>query len=373
MCIGPVPTPDNPNGIPNVLPLRVVFNERVGRLELAPSGETSCSVERAYDLGMRIGVPSDDSPLGQPYVDDFVRFIDRHVKPPGRLLEIGAGVGYLCSTLVRHGWHVMSLEPGRGYERHWKRYGADVIPDRFPSPLAPGPFEAVVLYAVLEHVRDTLTFLTQIRAHLGPGGVVLLSVPDCSDEIAAGDPGMLLHEHWQYFTEQSLMRTVRQAGFNGEVTRSTFGRCLFAAIQPDSAAQEVPDAAAPKEEEMACMMDYGNHVMAFRQRFAASVQEARSIGSVGIYCPARALYALSLDASDLRFFDDAPWIHGLFYPPFPFPVESRSDLLAQPPRTVFMMSRTFGESLCAKLSDQLPLTRFLPISLFSVADGDDSE
>jgi len=368
VCIGPCPTPTNPPGVPTVLPLRLSVNDRLGRLQLAFDPAILGAMERVYAMGMAIGVPSDNSDLGRPYVDDFIAYLERHVHPPGRLLEIGAGVGFMSSVLQRRGWQVDSLEPGVGFEAHWKRHGVQVVPESFPSRHAAGPYAVIVLYTVLEHVRDTATFLSEVRDHLAPDGCVVLGVPDCTDEIAAGDPSILLHEHWHYFTRRSLLRTLAEGGLSGEVTSSTFGRCWYAAVRP------VPGVGASTvldgdEVDLAALEAFGTRATALRAQFQRAVHEAQSSGTVGIYCPSRALNLLRLDGPAVRFFDDAPWIQGCFYPPFPYPVESRAAFLASPPDTVFVMSRTFGDRLCRELVEVAPRTRFVPLSALALAGG----
>jgi len=371
VCIGPCSTPTNPPGVPTVLPLRLSVNDRLGRLQLAFDPAVLGAMERVYAMGMAIGVPSDNSDIGRPYVDDFIAYLERHAQPPGRLLEIGAGVGFMSSVLQRRGWRVDSLEPGVGFEAHWKRHGVQVLPESFPSRNAAGPYAVIVLYTVLEHVRDTAMFLSQVRDHLAPGGCVVLGVPDCTDEIAVGDPSILLHEHWQYFTRGSLLRTLAEAGLVGEVTGSTFGRCLYAAVRPQTDSADAVVADPDYDIDLAALETFGSRAAALRSQFQMAVQEALSSGTVGVYCPSRALNLLPLDGPAVRFFDDAPWIHGRYYPPFPYPVESRAALVARPPDTVFVMSRTFGDRLCRELAETAPWTRFVPLSALAPAKGTD--
>ena len=50
---------------------------------------------------------------------------------------------------------------------------------------------------------------------------------------------------------------------------------------------------------------------------------SKKFGSVGIFCPARALYFIH-ETQGLRFFDDADFLCGKFYPPFPIRVRTGS-------------------------------------------------
>jgi hypothetical protein len=159
-----------------------------------------------------------------------------------------------------------------------------------------------------------------------------------------------------------LVRSIQEAGFEGKVINSSFGRCLYAAIRPVHGSQIPAQIGPVSSAELEELNSYGERVIANRKKFVVKLRNALSTGSVGIYCPSRALYMLPVDACYLRFFDDATWIHGRYYPPFPFAVESRMELVIKPTDTVFVMSRTFGAQLCHELSREVPSTRFVPIS-----------
>ena len=145
---------------------------------------------------------------------------------------------------------------------------------------------------------------------------------------------------------------------------------MYAAVRPVSG---VGATAALQDDrvDLAALEAFGTRAAALRAQFQRSVQKAQSSGTVGIYCPGRALNLLSLDGPAVRFFDDAPWIHGRFYPPFPYPVESRAALIASPPDTVFVMSRTFGDRLCRELAEAAPRTRFVTLSALAPAGSTD--
>lgn len=346
-CIGAQPQPHNPPGIPDTYPFELVLDEAVGVLRQRAAPGLADLLRRAYALGTEIGTPSADSPGGLPYVDDFVAFIERHAPRPGRALEIGAGVGYLSSVLARRGWRVDSIEPGRGYATHWRRYGVDVINEFFPTPAAPGPYDLIVFYTVLEHIDDPQMFLRDVVTHLADGGIAVLAVPDCGDETAAGDPSMLLHEHFQYFTAAGLHRVLAAAGLYGVVTRSTYGRSVYAAVAAGAAASPMVD-----DDETRQLRDYARKVHALRDRLAERMAMALKAGSLGVFCPARALAVVDA-GSPVRFFDDADALRGRYFPPFTAPVEGRGTLFADPPDALWIMSRTFGESLRAALAPHL--------------------
>jgi hypothetical protein len=221
----------------------------------------------------------------------------------------------------------------------------------------------IVSYLVLEHVSTPADFLKDIRDHLAPGGTLLLAVPDCTAEILVGDPGMLLHEHYYYYTERSLVNCLASAEFSSEVFRAGYGRLLYAVAKHDvgAAKRRAPVADAVSEQ---ALNSYTSRCSEFingaRERIEASLER----GSVGIYCPARALGILP-HVEGMRFFDDSPSLHGKYYPPFTARVESREELLRDPPRELWIMSRTFGRKLRSELAADLTDVEFFLIDELS--------
>lgn len=85
------------------------------------------------------------------------------------------------------------------------------------------PFDAIVLGDVLEHLADPVAVLARLRSMLGDDGHLVLSVPNVSHWSAlfhlmngrwpAQDSGLFDRTHLRFFTHQSLLDTLREAGF----------------------------------------------------------------------------------------------------------------------------------------------------------------
>jgi len=269
-----------------------------------------------------------------------MRFISQSTLRQGRLLEIGAGTGFMSKCLSQAGWQVTSIEPGLGYQKYWDFHGVEVVNDFFPSSQVAGEFDAIVFYTVLEHIKDTKTFLENIKNQLKPDGKIILAVPDCTIEISEGDPSILLHEHFHYFTAVSLANTLAEAGFKAVVEAGKFGRSLFCVGSVAPCAQQMTASAQ-------CVSDLETY-MASISKTRATLQQLvdrwLELGEVGMYCPCRLLNFISLRDGFL-FYDDALEIQGKYYPPFAARVRSRTTLLADSPPTLLIGSRTFGTRL----------------------------
>jgi 2-polyprenyl-3-methyl-5-hydroxy-6-metoxy-1,4-benzoquinol methylase len=131
----------------------------------------------------------------------------------GRVLDLGSGYGFFCRALADAGFNQAGVEVSRHARRVAKElYGFD---SHTELREANGPFDAITLWDVIEHVPDPESLLTQIGAALAPGGFVALKTPnlDCPElEVFGGAYHSFKREHLVYFTPRSLERVARAAG-----------------------------------------------------------------------------------------------------------------------------------------------------------------
>jgi SAM-dependent methyltransferase len=345
--MGPCEAPRNPSGLPDSLPFEYRFDAEIGALIQCATPQLLEVLDKAYRAGQLIGTPLSDTTFGKPYADDFFAFIEEAATPGNsRALEIGAGVGYITHRLMKAGWNATGIEPGKGYASHWKAYGVNIINDFFPSLQVRGLFDLICSYAVLEHIPDPVAFLSLIRSKLSHDGTLVLSVPDCTEEITTGDPSILLHEHFTYFNAETLAKMLWRAGFLADVRKSGYGRCLYAIAQ-----QRTDRRTAPRREDLELLESYPLRADNFIMRMRGKLSKLADQGSLGIYCPARALCVLE-PTLRIRFFDDDHAQQGKYLPPFMVAIEGRSDLFASPVDHLAIMSRTFGKRIRDSLRHQ---------------------
>ena len=153
-----------------------------------------------------------------------------------RILEVGCGEGRLGARLK-------ALAPGRevyGIEREpaaaeAARRNLDRVfvldVEREDPPLEPRSLDVLLYGDVLEHLVDPLAVLRRHRAFLGPGGVVLTSVPNVQHHsvvaaLLGGDfqyesAGLLDATHVRFFTWSTLFKLLLDAGFAPEIVDET--------------------------------------------------------------------------------------------------------------------------------------------------------
>jgi SAM-dependent methyltransferase len=142
----------------------------------------------------------------------------------GRLLEIGCGEGDFLEAARDHGFDVVGVEPaesaalaaeaalGRGRVH---RDLAEVDPR--------AAFDVAVLADVLEHVRDPIALLADVRRRLAPDGVLFVALPtlDSWSRRLLGARWMeFKEEHLFYFDRNTVESALFRAGFGAVSVRS---------------------------------------------------------------------------------------------------------------------------------------------------------
>ena len=107
-------------------------------------------------------------------------FIQRHARPPGRLLDLGCGDGTVLWLARRDGWDVRGVElfPEQTALLR-ERLGLEVeTSDLTAYRGTPESWDVVVLRHVLEHLPDPVAMLRRTRVLLKPGAVAVLEFPN---------------------------------------------------------------------------------------------------------------------------------------------------------------------------------------------------
>jgi SAM-dependent methyltransferase len=360
--VGARPEPSN-DGLPDRLRFVLGLDERADLLVQMPDAAVEAHLENAYELGSQIGTPLAETGLGRRCLDDFLAFV---LETAGAqrldglsILEIGSGGGSLLRELARRGADVVGVEPGA---TEVAGAGFEVIAEPFRADRFDRRFDAIVHYGVLEHVPDPVAFVRDQLELLDDGGFLAFSVPDCSLPIAHGDISMLVHEHWSYFTPESLEAVAALAGAQPAQGRPAGVAGAFYSAWSPGADREVRHDGASA--------GFAGRARANLDRMRAHVAIASASGAtLGVFCPGRFINYEALLAGDLprlRYFDDDPLLEGRFYPPSDVAIEPRAALLADPVDHVIVASWSFGRQIAASLREERALAHAEVVTISDV-------
>lgn len=159
-----------------------------------------------------------------------------NARAPGRVVDIGCGLGELLEQIdPRH--ERIGLDPSeKAVETAAERSGAVTV----RGVLEPGRFEpascgAIVAHHVIEHVDDPVAFVRLVHEALRPGGLFVVGTPNFASAAARlfGERFRLLHDptHVSLFTDDSLMRLLRDSGFRIASVEYPFFGTRFATLE----------------------------------------------------------------------------------------------------------------------------------------------
>jgi SAM-dependent methyltransferase len=107
------------------------------------------------------------------------------------VFDFGSGDGNFLRRASREGWISVGLEASFLPENNAPG-GYEVFTD-LEEARARGPFDAITLWHVLEHLPNPVATLRELESMLTPKGVIVIGVPD-----AQGVQAKILGEHWMH-------------------------------------------------------------------------------------------------------------------------------------------------------------------------------
>jgi len=143
-----------------------------------------------------------------------------HLSKPGHVLDIGCGRGWTLAALRDEGWQVRGVELHEHAARHAvDELNIDVDIGGFePARYEAESFDAIILWHVLEHVRDPLQTLDGIVRLLRPGGVLAVAVPNRASWQARVTRNAWFHldlpRHLWHFSADQLGDLLHQRGLS---------------------------------------------------------------------------------------------------------------------------------------------------------------
>lgn len=146
-------------------------------------------------------------------------FVERY-KNGGRLLDIGAGNGYFLELARGGRWEIFGTESSEYCIDYCKEsFGISLINCQLEHfPFIGGYFDVVTMWHVIEHLKDPMGSLIEVRRILKDCGLLFLLTPNLKFLLnyLKGVKSMSdieLSEHLYHFSEKTLSQMLEKAGF----------------------------------------------------------------------------------------------------------------------------------------------------------------
>ena len=154
------------------------------------------------------------------------RYVPCHTRL--RLLEAGCGTGGNLQMLSEFGsLDAFELDDEARHIARAKMHvdvKTGILPDGIP--FAPGTYDVVAAFDVIEHVEQDVESLARLAGQLSPDGRLLMTVPALPWLWSSHD---VTHHHFRRYTRRQLENVLRRAGLE-PVGISYFNTLLFPAI-----------------------------------------------------------------------------------------------------------------------------------------------
>ncbi|MDX8414321.1 MAG: class I SAM-dependent methyltransferase [Mariprofundales bacterium] len=136
------------------------------------------------------------------------------ITQPGRVFEVGAGLGCTVKVFQHHGFQASGIEPNHDFNRYSRQQLRANIDNQNLYDLNPaGQHNLVLLVHVIEHFRSPTAALMQIRNLLNDDGQLYIECPNVAAPFATF--GRLFHfAHIHNFTPTTLCQLAEKCGFS---------------------------------------------------------------------------------------------------------------------------------------------------------------
>lgn len=153
--------------------------------------------EKIYELGL---------PAKEAYMP-FINFAISHIDKEDRIIDVGGGEGTYSCELIKMGYNPVCVDINEDYIKKSKERGVEsYVMDSTSMQFDDNYFDVVILFEVLEHVKNFEKLLTELKRITKKK--ILITVPNCTG-IEQLKPGftydhLLARDHVNFFTKKDL-------------------------------------------------------------------------------------------------------------------------------------------------------------------------
>ena len=146
----------------------------------------------------------------------LLQWLQPHLEPGQRVLEVGAGVGGVVKVFELAGYEASGIDPGGEYLRFGtEQLGATLTRARLEDLPGEARYDLVLLVHVIEHLRSPREALERLHTLLAVGGLLYIECPNLGAPSTRW-PKAFHRAHIHNFTTSSLTMLARSCGFEVE-------------------------------------------------------------------------------------------------------------------------------------------------------------
>lgn len=301
-------------------------------------------------------VPTEESQAFSPKFNEFANWladqlVDRYQLSGKSVLEIGCGKGDFLLLLAERGIaHGVGIDPGYLPERlATPETEVEFVRDWYGPESSTRTGDLVLTRHLMEHVPNVTEFFGWLRESTAAttGSALYTEVPDVERVLVEGAFWDVYYEHCSYFSQDSLARTLKGAGFEVQwVERGFDDQYLLAGAVPSARrARRYEDSV----ERMGSLVEsFAIKAEAGRKQWREAIERVvAGGGSVAVWGGGSKAVAFlaSIAASGLTVVDINPFKQGKWLPGVSVRVQPPETLLDNPPDLVIPMNPIYVDEI----------------------------
>jgi SAM-dependent methyltransferase len=151
---------------------------------------------------------------------DNLSIIERYLRPPASIIDIGCAFGYFIQVAASRGWIADGIEVSKfASQRACENTESKIFTGKLSEANLPDTsYDSATMWDMLEHSSDPVAELRETNRILKPDAYLFMTVPN-----AGSFPARLMGTHWYgfksaaehnyFFTEATLDRLLSKTGF----------------------------------------------------------------------------------------------------------------------------------------------------------------
>lgn len=270
-------------------------------------------------------------------LQQFAAWVEQHQLHQQAVLEIGCGKGEYLNLLQASGVKAFGIEASADNIAACKTQSLAVEHGFLGETLLKnGPFHGFACFNFMEHWPDPNTVLQALLAHLAPGAVGLIEVPNFDMMIRERQFSEFISDHLLYFTEDTLRTTLSRNGFEVLSTKVIWHDYILSA---EVRKRDPIDLTGLTRQQAAMTKELQNFVQSYEK-----------VVIWGAGHQALATIALTHIAPHIEYvIDSAPFKQGRFTPATHLPIVAPTNLLTSPPDAVIIMAAGYSDEVAQQL------------------------
>jgi 2-polyprenyl-3-methyl-5-hydroxy-6-metoxy-1,4-benzoquinol methylase len=161
----------------------------------------------------------------QWYNNHLLSLILKHAPKEGKVLDIGAGLGYYADKLKMRGYNVACMELDEEHCKRMEEIGLTVA--RSVDEIEDESLDFIYSINVLEHIEEDDEALKVWARKLKPGGGVFIWVPSFMVLYSSFDK---LIGHFRRYRKKTLVEKMKMAGFSVKKAKYSDSMGFFVAL-----------------------------------------------------------------------------------------------------------------------------------------------